>query len=67
MGVECSLDNPNTHRKTGAMSEREVTFEERAVRCEGHTKLEPHHRSRVHFEVSGAEVLVGIFADHLST
>jgi hypothetical protein len=64
--VDCSPDSPQTHRNAAATAERDIEFEGRTVRCEWHTKLEPH-RNRVHFAVLDKYVLVGVFAAHLTT
>jgi len=64
--VDCSRESAQTHRNSAAMAERTVTFENRNVTCEWHTKLEPG-RNRIHFAVLDAYVLVRIFAKHLTT
>lgn len=65
-GVDCSPESPLTRANRAAMSQRDVVFEGRTVRCEWHTKLEPH-RNRIHFAVYSEFVLIGIFAEHLQT
>ena len=65
-GVNCSRESPQTHRNAAAMAERRVVFEEQNVTCEWHTKLEPI-RNRIHFAVLDDYLIIGIFANHLST
>lgn len=67
-----SPESPNTHRNERAMRKRDVPYLGRTVRCEWHTKIEPH-RNRIHFaagdtyDASGKRILIGIFVDHLDT
>lgn len=64
--VDCSLESSNTRKNVKAMRERDVQFDGATVRCEWHAKLEPH-RNRIHFDVRGDRVLIGLFASHLTT
>lgn len=64
-----SPESPKTHRSEHLMSQRDVAHEGNVVRCEWHTKLEPH-RNRIHFAFGGFlnnKILIGIFVDHLDT
>ncbi len=66
---DISPESPNTHRNQHAMRTRDVQHGEEFIRCEWHTKIEPH-RNRIHFAFGGSfgpKVFVGIFADHLPT
>jgi hypothetical protein len=51
------------------MRQRDVNHEGQVIRCEWHSKLEPH-RNRIHFafdDTLGGKILIGIFVDHLDT
>jgi hypothetical protein len=64
-----SPESPKTHGNARAMAQRDVDYQGATVRCEWHTKIEPH-RNRIHFAFGGgfgAKIFVGIFADHLGT
>ncbi|MGH3281044.1 MAG: hypothetical protein ACRDNW_18185 [Trebonia sp.] len=64
-----SPESPNTHRDEKKMRSRDVHYEGETLRCEWHSKLEPH-RNRIHFYFGGQlgdKVLIGIFVDHLPT
>jgi hypothetical protein len=67
-----SPESPNTRRNERVMKQRDVSYLGRTVRCEWHTKIEPH-RNRIHFaagdayDASGKRILIGIFVDHLDT
>lgn len=64
-----SPESPKTHRNTKAMRQRYVQHEGREVCCEWHSKIEGH-RNRIHFAFGGEfgdRILIGIFADHLTT
>lgn len=65
-GVNCSPESPLTRANRAAMNARDVVFEGKSVRCEWHSKLEPH-RNRIHFAVFSDFVLIGVFAEHLPT
>jgi hypothetical protein len=64
-----SPESPRTHRSEHLMRQRDVDHKGNVVRCEWHTKLEPH-RNRIHFAFGGFlnnKILIGIFVDHLDT
>jgi hypothetical protein len=64
-----SPESPNTHRNERVMRQRDVSYEGRTIRCEWHTKIEPH-RNRIHFAFGDAferNLFIGIFVDHLDT
>lgn len=64
-----SPESPNTHKKERVMRMRDVEYRGSAIRCEWHTKIEPH-RNRIHFAFGdsfGSMIFVGIFVDHLDT
>lgn len=64
-----SPESPNTHRNERAMSQRDVDYQGDMIRCEWHTKIEPH-RNRIHFAFGsrfGEMVFIGIFVNHLDT
>ena len=64
-----SPESPNTHRSERKMRQRDVDHDGNVIRCEWHTKLEPH-RNRIHFAFGGSldsKILIGIFVDHLDT
>lgn len=64
-----SPESSKTHHDEKKMRLRDVFYRGQMLRCEWHSKLEPH-RNRIHFffgEQFGGKVLIGIFADHLPT
>jgi len=67
-----SPESPKTHSNERLMKQRDVTYLGRTVRCEWHTKIQPH-RNRIHFAAGDAydaawkRILIGIFVDHLDT
>lgn len=64
-----SPESPRTHNDEKKMRQRDVIYEGDIIRCEWHSKLEPH-RNRIHFSFGdrfGDRVFVGIFVDHLDT
>jgi hypothetical protein len=64
-----SPESSNTHSNERVMKQRDVEYQGELVRCEWHTKIEPH-RNRIHFAFGdrfGDMVFVGIFVDHLDT
>lgn len=64
-----SPESPRTRASAKAMREREIEYEGRMIRCDWHTKIEPH-RNRIHFafgESFGGKVFIGIFTSHLTT
>jgi len=64
-----SPESPNTHKKERVMRMRDVEHEGSTIRCEWHTKIEPH-RNRIHFAFGdrfGSMIFIGIFVDHLDT
>jgi hypothetical protein len=65
-GVTCSPESPNTRRNSAAMAQRQVKFGDVVVNCQWHTKLRPD-KNRIHFDVDGHRVYVGIFTEHLLT
>lgn len=76
-GVEISPESPKTRANKAAMSERNITICEETLCCEWHTKL-TKTRGRIHFHAGarrsekisskvGTKVIVGVFADHLTT
>jgi hypothetical protein len=69
IGVDVSIEG-GTRSSERLMSLRDVEFDGQRLRCEWHSKLEPH-RNRIHFypgdsATSGATV-IGIFVNHLQT
>jgi hypothetical protein len=64
LGVTASLEGPRTHQNAAAMKTRDFNFSTGIVRCEWHTKLQPHI-DRIHFAIEGERVLVGVIVDHL--
>lgn len=65
-GIVCSPESPKTRANKAAMKERDAEFAGKTVRCEWHAKLSPTV-NRIHFRVLDDRVLVGIYAEHLST
>lgn len=65
LGVTCSPDSTQTHKKSGAMKERDFQFGDSLVRCEWHTKLRPNV-NRIHFNADGPVVRIGTIVDHLT-
>jgi hypothetical protein len=68
-GIGASPESPKTHQNEKAMRQRDVTYDDKTIRCEWHTKIEPH-RNRIHFAFNadlGDSILIGIFVDHLDT
>jgi hypothetical protein len=64
-----SPESPNTHRNEKVMRLRDVAYNGSIIRCEWHTKLEPH-RNRIHFAFGDPfadKIFIGIFVDHLDT
>ncbi|MGH3251881.1 MAG: hypothetical protein ACRDOI_37505 [Trebonia sp.] len=67
-----SPESPKTRGSEPLMKLRDVIYQGRTVRCEWHTKIEPH-RNRIHFApeisdgTSGSKIFIGIFVDHLKT
>ncbi len=69
--VAMSRESPKTRKNKRAMKEREVVVDNVALCCEWHTKLTPTH-DRIHFhqgeeDVADGKIVIGIFAEHLST
>ena len=69
LGIDVSLEG-NTRGSERLMRLRNVEFDGQTYRCEWHSKLEPH-RNRIHFHVlddtADAQILIGIFHEHLQT
>lgn len=65
-GVEASLESPATRASGRLMRLRDFAFGSRSLRCEWHTKLEPH-RNRIHFTVAEGAVFIGTIEHHLAT
>jgi len=64
-----SPESPNTRKNKQAMGLRDIDYQGSVIRCEWHTKIEPH-RNRIHFAFGdqfGEMIFVGIFVDHLDT
>lgn len=70
LGLNTSMESPNTRQSEKLMRERDAAYNGRTYRCEWHSKIEPH-RNRIHFHpgdaASGDCVVIGIFAEHLNT
>ena len=70
LGLDISMESPNTRRAPTLMRLREVEFGGKSYVCEWHSKIEPH-RNRIHLAIgqdAGDDVvLIGIFVDHLPT
>lgn len=69
--IDMSLESPNTKNNRKAMKEREVIINNELVVCEWHTKLTPTY-DRIHFHpgkmnIADGKIIIGIFAEHLST
>lgn len=75
--IDVSPESPQTHRNASAMREREVDVSGENICCEWHTKIFLD-KDRIHFhpglnqseevdKVTCGRVIVGIFAEHLST
>ena len=68
IGIDVSIEG-KTRSSDRLMAQRDVEAFGRTVRCEWHSKIEPH-RNRIHFCPVIDEqrrILVGIFANHLDT
>lgn len=64
-----SPESSSTHKNERAMSQRDVDYQGKMIRCEWHAKIEPH-RNRIHFAFGdpfGEMIFIGIFVDHLDT
>ncbi|MDR0243258.1 MAG: hypothetical protein LBJ65_16815 [Burkholderia sp.] len=76
-GVEISGESVKTRHNVGAMKERNITLNGEELCCEWHTKL-AETKGRIHFyaygnradrikAVVGDKLIIGVFADHLTT
>ena len=67
-----SPESPKTRGSEHLMKLRDAVYLGQTIRCEWHTKIEPH-RNRIHFNpeitdsAAGGKVFIGIFVDHLET
>lgn len=64
-----SPESPKTHQNERVMRQRDVNYAGDVIRCEWHTKIEPH-RNRIHFAFGSflsSKILIGIFVNHLDT
>jgi hypothetical protein len=69
--IDISTESHGTRANRKAMQEREVIIDGETIVCEYHTKLTPTY-DRIHFHpgrqgVAGGKIIVGIFAEHLTT
>lgn len=69
LGINLSNEGDNTRKSKRKMKQRIASFSNRDVVCELHTKLN-YDKNRIHFHppiaaIGGANVLVGIFVEHL--
>lgn len=70
-GIDVSGESHPTRQNRTAMREREVIIDGETVVCEYHTKLTNTY-DRIHFHIgkqgiAEGKVIIGIFADHLTT
>ncbi|WP_462188366.1 hypothetical protein [Frankia sp. CcWB2] len=69
LGIAVSIEG-RTRGSATLMRRRDVIFRGFSVRCEWHSKLEPH-RNRIHFfpgdSRTDGKILVGMFVRHLPT
>ena len=70
-GIDVSGESPLTRRNRTAMQEREVFIDDERVVCDYHTKLTNTY-DRIHFHpgtqgVAEGKIIIGIFAEHLTT
>jgi hypothetical protein len=66
LGIDASMEGVNTRGSERLMSHRDFDFAVGPVRCEWHTKFEPH-RGRIHFKVLNDVVYIGTIEEHLPT
>ena len=69
LGIEVSIEG-KTRGSKRLMRQREVEFRGQRHLCEWHSKIEPH-QNRIHFcvlhDTAEAQILIGIFHEHLQT
>lgn len=70
MGIDLSLESPQTHQNQRAMRDRRVIVRGTEIVCEWHTKISPTF-DRIHFHCGlpelGGKPIIGLFVDHLAT
>lgn len=70
-GINMSPESPNTHKNKKAVAARTVVINGVSIICDWHTKIKPDI-DRIHFrpgnpKVANGRIIIGIFADHLTT